>query len=134
MRDELELEVNEKLSGKKGYRAEIWDYTVSHGTLRLKLDKSSDDFRCVVVYMKDCDAVMFRSYWKNADVRVTSYDDEVGKRYIACYIANKAYFKKRGLKKKTVLHEFYHHLIEAIGLNLTLEEEEKEACFFSRSF
>jgi hypothetical protein len=28
----------------------------------------------------------------------------------ACYFENKAYFTKRGLKKRILLHGFYHHL------------------------
>jgi hypothetical protein len=36
---------------------------------------------------------------------------KVGKGCEAVYVANKAYFTKRGLTRRTVLHEFYHHLI-----------------------
>ena len=58
----------------------------------------------------------------------------VGKAYVACYQNNRAYFKKEGLKKIVVLHEFYHHLIEHEGCNLTSRIEEKEANAYSRQF
>jgi hypothetical protein len=45
---------------------------------------------------------------------------------------NKAYFTKGGLKKRNVLHELYHHIVEANGLTLTLTKEEKQANEFVR--
>ena len=35
---------------------------------------------------------------------------KVGGKYLAVYQDNISYFKKRSIKKKIVLHEFYHHL------------------------
>lgn len=48
------------------------------------------------------------------------------KTYSAHYYRNRAYFSKRGLTKRTVLHELYHHLIGTKGLKMPLREEEKE--------
>jgi hypothetical protein len=52
---------------------------------------------------------------------------KVGNGDSACYFENKAYFTKRGLKKRTMLHEFYHHLVRMKGLELPQQVEEKQA-------
>jgi len=59
---------------------------------------------------------------------------KVGKRYYAIYSRNKAYFTKRGLKKKTVLHELYHHLVKEKGLELLDSIEERQAISYAREF
>ena len=59
---------------------------------------------------------------------------KVGNGDSACYFKNKAYFKKRGLRKRTVLHEFYHHLIDAKGLEIPVRREEKEANSYAKDF
>ena len=51
----------------------------------------------------------------------------------AHYSENKAFFTKKGLKKKTVLHELYHHLVYVSDLEMPESLEEKEANSFSRS-
>jgi len=48
------------------------------------------------------------------------------------YGRNSAYFKRRELKKRTVLHELYHHLVEARKLNMPLWKEERLADEFAR--
>jgi len=50
----------------------------------------------------------------------------------ACYYRNRAYFTKRGLTKRTVLHELYHHLIDAKGLEKPIRKEEKEANIYAK--
>ena len=59
---------------------------------------------------------------------------KVGKRCIGVYFKNRAYFKKEGLKKRVVLHELYHHLVEAKGYELRNRIEEKEANSYARFF
>jgi len=59
---------------------------------------------------------------------------KVGKHNIALYYENKAYFTKKGLKKRTVLHELYHHLVEVKGYELKDRIEEKEASNYAREF
>jgi len=54
--------------------------------------------------------------------------------WLACYFENKAYFNKRGLNKRTVLHELYHHLVDAKGMDMSERNEEKEANAYSRQF
>jgi hypothetical protein len=56
----------------------------------------------------------------------------VGNGDVACYYRNKAYFTKRGLNRRTVLHEFYHHLVDAKGSEVHLRKEEKEANNYAR--
>jgi hypothetical protein len=52
----------------------------------------------------------------------------------ACYYQNKAYFTKRGLNKRNVLHELYHHLVYVNDLDTTKTKEEKAANSFARDF
>ena len=42
----------------------------------------------------------------------------------ACYYDNKAYFTKRGLNKRTSLHELHHHIVEVNGLEMSEKIEE----------
>ena len=57
---------------------------------------------------------------------------KVGNGDIAVYFQNKAYFTKRGLKKRTVLHELYHHLVCVNGLEMTHRIEEEAANSYAR--
>ena len=59
---------------------------------------------------------------------------KVGRRYYAIYFRNKAYFTKRGFKKRTVLHELYHHLVYAKEFDLSNQIEENEAKAYARQF
>ena len=36
----------------------------------------------------------------------------VSKGYLAEYFRNNAYFKRREIRKRLVLHELYHHIVE----------------------
>ena len=67
-------------------------------------------------------------------MRIRLNGRKVGNGDIAAYFENKAYFTKKGLTKKTILHELYHHLIKAIGYELQERIEEEEANAFSREF
>ena len=59
---------------------------------------------------------------------------KVGNRWIASYFQNRAYFAKRGLNKRTVLHELYHHLVYVNGLEMPKTKEEKDANRYARDF
>jgi hypothetical protein len=59
---------------------------------------------------------------------------KVGNGNIAIYFQNRDYFSKRGLKKRTVLHEFYHHLAYVNGLEMSRNMEEKNANQYARNF
>jgi hypothetical protein len=57
---------------------------------------------------------------------------KVGNGDVAVYFQNRAYFSKRGLKKRTVLHELYHHLVYVNGLDISKRTEERDADRFAR--
>jgi hypothetical protein len=52
----------------------------------------------------------------------------------ACYENNKAYFTKKGLNKRIVLDEFYHHLVFVKGLDMPISMEEEQARKYARMF
>jgi hypothetical protein len=56
----------------------------------------------------------------------------VGNGDIACYFENRAYFTKRGLTKRTALHELYHRFIYVNGLDIAMRKEEREANEFAK--
>lgn len=66
-------------------------------------------------------------------MRIILNGRRVGKGYVAYYFQNRAYFTKKGLKKRTVLHEAYHHLVYVNGLEMPQRAEEKAANGFVRS-
>jgi hypothetical protein len=67
-------------------------------------------------------------------MRIILNGRKVGNGDSACYFENKAYFTKRGLKRRTVLHEFYHHLVKTRGFELAERVEEKEANQYTKEF
>jgi len=73
-------------------------------------------------------------YYGVKRMRIISNGKKVSKGYEAHYYEKKAYFTKRGLKKRTILHELYHHLIDAKGMEVPIRKEEKEANNYSKEF
>src|SRR4030067_2527721 len=67
-------------------------------------------------------------------MRVILDGKRVGKGYSGYYLKSKAYFTKRGLTKRIVLHELYHHLVEENGIETTERIEEKDADGYSSKF
>ena len=67
-------------------------------------------------------------------MKITLNGRKVGNGNIAIYFQNRAYFTKRGLKKRTVLHELFHHLVYVNGWNVPKTQEEKDACSYARNF
>jgi len=61
-------------------------------------------------------------------------EKRVGKGYVGYYLKNRAYFTKRGLNKRIALHELYHHLVDAKGLELSEIIEERNANNYAREF
>ena len=57
---------------------------------------------------------------------------KVGNGNIAIYFQNRAYFTKKGLKKRTVLHEFYHHLVYVNRLETSARKEERAADCYAK--
>ena len=67
-------------------------------------------------------------------MKIKLNDRKVGNRCIASYSQNRAYFTKRGLKKRTILHELYHHLVYVKNLDVAKTKEEKAANSYARDF
>jgi len=67
-------------------------------------------------------------------MRIILNGRKVGNGDSACYIENKAYFTKRGLTKRIILHECYQHLMDAKGFDIPIRKEEKEANTYARNF
>ena len=59
---------------------------------------------------------------------------KVGYSNLACYQGNKAFFSRKSLNKRNLLHEFYHHIIIETGIELPERVEEKEANNFAKEF
>ncbi len=73
-------------------------------------------------------------YYRARKMRIVLNGRKVGNGDIAVYFQNRAYFTKRGLTKRTVLHELYHHLIYVNGLNVSGTREERAANSYSKVF
>ena len=66
-------------------------------------------------------------------MRIELNSRKVGNGNIAIYFQNRAHFTKRGLNRRTVLHELYHHLVCANGLDIPEGKEEREANSYVRN-
>ncbi len=73
-------------------------------------------------------------YYGVRPMRIILNGRKVGNRDIAVYFHNRAYFTKRGLSKRTVLHELYHHLVYVNGVEMPQRTEEKSANSYARDF
>jgi len=70
---------------------------------------------------------MLSRYYGIRRMKILVDGRKVGNSDDACYYDYIAYFKKRGLNKQNVLHEFYHHLANILDLYLSYSREEREA-------
>lgn len=73
-------------------------------------------------------------YYGAKRMRIVLNGRKVGNGDLAVYFENEAYFMKRGLSKRNVLHELYHHLVYVNDLDLPNRREEKDANGFARDF
>jgi len=71
-------------------------------------------------------ANVLTSYYRVKKMKVVVDGRRVSKGYSAEYLRNNAYFKRREIRKRLVLHELYHHLVEAKGIVLKRREEERK--------
>jgi hypothetical protein len=67
-------------------------------------------------------------------MRIVLNGHRVGRGDEACYYRNSAFFTKRGLNKRNVLHELYHHLVYVNGFDMTKTKEERAANSYARDF
>jgi len=73
-------------------------------------------------------------YYGIRKMRIIFNGRKVGNGCIASYFQNRAYFTKKGLTKRTVLHEFYHHLVYVNRLDMPKAKEERAANSYSKAF
>jgi len=73
-------------------------------------------------------------YYGVRRMRIILDGRRVPKKCCGVYFKNKACFKREGLKRRVVLHEIFHHLVETKGLELPIRGEEKEANNYARAF
>jgi hypothetical protein len=74
------------------------------------------------------------NHYRVRPMRIILNGRKVGKRYVAVYFQNRAYFTKKGLTKRTILHELYHHLVHVNGLDMSEMKEERAANAYARDF
>ena len=75
---------------------------------------------------------MLSRYYGIRRMKIIVNGRKVGNTDDACYYDYVAYFKKRKLNKRNVLHEFYHHLAFVYSLDLSDSREEREANRYSK--
>jgi hypothetical protein len=107
----------------------------AHLSIKLPPPKIKENF-LIINELEGCKkAVNYLSkYYGVKRMRIVIDSKRVGKWCSGVYLKNYAYFKKEGLKKRVVLHELYHHLVESKGFELETRTEEKEANSFAREF
>ena len=73
-------DVTTSLATWKGAWAQPWDYTTSHGTLRIKVARRGEE-PCVILLLKDCSRVSFADSWDGFNPTIETYQDAYGIRY-----------------------------------------------------
>ena len=95
--------------------------------------KACEDFRLTYELKGAQKAVDILSrYYGIKRMKIIVDGRKVGNRDDACYYDYVAYFKKRRLSKRNVLHEYFHHLVHVYDLDLSDSREEREANRYSR--
>jgi hypothetical protein len=106
-------------------------------TLSVKLPPKRIREKFLIIYeLKGCQkAVDFLTeYYGVRRMRIVLDGRRVPRKCCGVYFENKACFKREGLKRRVVLHELYHHLVETKGLEVSIGKEEKEAELYAKSF
>jgi len=103
--------------------------------MKIRIPRKRIRERFLLTYeLKGCQKAtdFLTEYYGIRRMKIVLNGRKVGNGDSACYIENKAYFTKRGLNKRTVLHELYHHLAHSKGLDNLDGIEEKEANSYAR--
>jgi hypothetical protein len=74
-------DLRSKLSLWRGSGAQVWDYSVSHGVLRIKLQRPGAD-SCAVLMLKNCERVSFTAWWDGFDPTIETAEDFDGERVL----------------------------------------------------
>lgn len=105
--------------------------------MRIRIPCKKIRERFLLVYeLEGCQKAvdLLTKYYGVRRMKIKVNGRKVGNRWIASYFQNKAYFTKKGLTKRTVLHEFYHHLVYINSLDIPKTKEEKAASGYARGF
>jgi hypothetical protein len=105
--------------------------------MRVRLPSKRVREKFLLIYeLKGCqEAVNYlTNHYGVRPMRIILKGRRVGNGDIAVYFQNRAYFTKRGLNKRTVLHELYHHLIYVSCLEMSDAKEERAANSYARDF
>ena len=105
--------------------------------LSVKLPPKKVREKFLIIYeLEGCQKAVnyLTKYYGVRRMKIILNGKRVRKEWVAWYLENQACFKKEGLRKRIVLHELYHHLVEVKTLELNLRTEEKEANDYARSF
>lgn len=105
--------------------------------MRIRIPSKKVRERFLLVYeFEGCQkAVDFLTdYYGVRRMKIKLNGRKVGNRWVASYFQNKAYFSKRGLNKRTILHELYHHLVYVNGLEMSKSKGERDANRYARIF
>lgn len=105
--------------------------------LSVRLPSKRVQERFLILYeLKGCQkaADFLTEYYGVRRMRIVLDGRRVPKRNCGLYFKNRAYFTREGLKKRIVLHELYHHLVNVKGYELQGRIEEKEANSYSGDF
>ena len=70
-------------------------------------------------------------YYQIPKIKIILNGRRVMRGYECDYAEGIACFTKRGLNQRNVLHEFYHHLVDNRGLEMSETKEEREANRFA---
>jgi len=70
-------------------------------------------------------------YYRIPKMKITLDGRKVMKGYLCDYLEDIACFTKKGLRKRNVLHELYHHIVNNKGLEISEKKEEREASRFA---
>lgn len=105
--------------------------------MRIRVPSKKVREKFLLIYeLEGCkEAVNFLTkYYGVKRMKIMLNGRKVGNGDIAVYFKNRAYFTKKGLNKRTVLHELYYHLAYVSGLEMSQRTEEKAASSYARDF
>jgi hypothetical protein len=76
-------------------------------------------------------ADLLARYYKVRRMKIIIDGRKVGRKSLGFYLDNKSYFKRNSLRRRIILHEFYHHLV--YNRKVVPEKEESEADNYAKT-
>ena len=103
--------------------------------IRMPRRKVREQF-CLTYELRGCQKAMdfLTAYYGVRRMRIILDGRRVPKKCCGVYFDNRACFTRAGLKRRVVLHELYHHLVETKGLEMPIRLEEKQANTYAKNF